>query len=126
MNQSQLSDAASRCRLLRQESTDAERLHWQCLRGRQLGGAKFRRQHPIGCFIVDFYCHEASLAIELDGGHHGDSARADQDRDRTLQLEALGIKVLRFWNNEVFENLEGVVETVLEALTPTLSRRERG
>jgi very-short-patch-repair endonuclease len=79
----------------------------------------------VGRFIVDFYCHEAKLAIELDGGGHAEQNQADYDWERTLELKSEGIRVLRIWDNDVFENLEGVLEVILDALTPTLSQRER-
>jgi len=79
-------------------------------------------------FILDFYCHEAKLAIEMDGGQHAEGAQSVYDKRRTAQLESKGIRVLRFWNNEVLQNLEGVLEMIAETLrtlTPTLSQRER-
>ena len=75
---------------------------------------KFRRQHPVGNYIVDFYCDEAKLAIELDGGQHASSS--GYDTTRTQELERLGIRVLRFWNNEVLGNLSGVLERIAEAI----------
>ena len=112
-------------RQLRREQTDAERLLWSLLRDRRFMGCKFRRQHPIEPYVVDFYCHAARLAIELDGGEHNEPAARARDEERTRFLEARGIRVLRFWNNEVFNNLEGVLQTIYEALTPTLSQGER-
>ena len=76
-------------------------------------GCKFRRQRPIEPYVVSFYCHEARLAIELDGGQHDEPAARARDEERTIFLEARGIRVLRFWNNEVFNNLEGVLQTIL-------------
>ncbi|MGQ9779219.1 MAG: endonuclease domain-containing protein [Bacillota bacterium] len=108
---------------------------WGLIRDRQLGGAKFRRQHPVGPFILDFYCHEAKLAVELDGGVHTDPEQAKRDAERTKALEAEGIRVLRFWNHEVHERTEEVLAKIREALTPDLnssagnlplSLRERG
>jgi very-short-patch-repair endonuclease len=112
-------------RQLRHEQTDTERLLWSLLRDRRFMGCKFRRQHPIEPYVVDFYCHEARLAIELDGGEHNEPAARAREEERTRFLEARGIRVLRFWNNEVFSNLEGVLQTIYEALTPTLSQGER-
>jgi len=103
-----------RPRRLRNDSTDAERHLWRHLRNRQLQGCKFRRQHPYGGFILDFACLERQLVIELDGGQHADHAAYDRERSR--RLEQAGFVVLRFWNNEVFENVEGVVEVILDAL----------
>ena len=101
-------------RKLRNQATDAEHRLWQHLRGRQLQGCKFRRQHPFGHYVLDFACLERKLAIELDGGQH--AGEAAYDMHRTNQLESGGFKVLRFWNNEVFENIEGVVEVIIAAL----------
>src|ERR1700752_2079553 len=101
-------------RRLRRDQTDAERVLWFRLRDRRLAGWKFRRQAPIDRFIVDFVCADARLIVELDGGQH--AARAEQDKTRTEVLQSFGYFVLRFWNNDVLANTEGVVETILEAL----------
>ena len=101
----------SRARQLRRDSTDAEQLLWSVLRDRQLGGHKFRRQTPIGGYIVDFVCKRRRLVIELDGGQH--QQRAGSDRERTEVLESLGYRVLRVWNNDVFDDLESVVDAIL-------------
>jgi very-short-patch-repair endonuclease len=117
-----------RCRELRSSASNAEKRLWSCLRNRQLLGFKFRRQHPVGRFIVDFYCHEARLAIEIDGGQHAEEHQSAYDARRTELLQAKGIRVIRFWNNEVLQNLEGVLETIVAtlcSLTLTLSQRER-
>ena len=90
--------------------TDAERLLWQHLRSRQLAGLKFRRQHPIGRYILDFVCLEAGLVIEVDGGQHG--PQHSYDEARTAWLGQRGYRVLRFWNNEVLTNPEGVRERI--------------
>jgi len=103
-----------RARELRQFSTDAERVLWSHLRNRQLEGCKFRRQVPIDRFIADFACLERKLVIELDGGQHAE--QAEREVARTAALEAAGWTVLRFWNHEVFENLEGVLIAVIAAL----------
>jgi very-short-patch-repair endonuclease len=97
-------------RHLRHSATDAERALWQRLKGRQLEGCKFRRQHPYGDYIVDFACLEHSLAVELDGGQHANAV--ERDAERTRFLEACGFTVLRFWNNEVFEAIESVLEVI--------------
>jgi len=82
---------------------------------RQILGLKFRRQHPAGNYILDFACIDAKLVIEVDGGQHGELQT--QDKTRTLWLEAQGWKVLRFWNNEVLQNTEGVLESIYNALS---------
>src|SRR5436305_13244786 len=101
-----------RARRLRANQTDAERILWLRLRDRRLNGLKFRRQVPIDRYVVDFFCAEAHLVIEVDGGQH---ATADET-SRTKFLDAMGYLVLRFWNNEVHENIEGVLETILNTL----------
>jgi very-short-patch-repair endonuclease len=103
-------------RELREISTDAERLLWSRVRAHRLHGYKFKRQHPIGGFIVDFVCIEAKLIVELDGGQHAGSER---DRIRDARLMAEGYRVLRFWNNDVLTNIDGVTETVLKNLRPS-------
>ena len=95
---------------LRRDQTDAERVLWFRLRDRRLNGLKFRRQMPIKTYVVDFYCESARLIVELDGGHHAE--RGGQDAKRTADLEAYGYLVLRFWNNDVLSNIDGVVETI--------------
>ncbi len=101
-------------RKLRSELTEAETHLWQHLKARQVCDKKFRRQHPVGNYILDFACIEARLAIEVDGGQH--SEMQSQDNLRTAWLETQGWKVLRFWNNEVLQNIEGVLEKVLKTL----------
>jgi crossover junction endodeoxyribonuclease RuvC len=103
-----------RARRLRRDSTDPETILWLRLRDRRLGGAKFRRQEPILEFTVDFVCHEKRLIIEVDGGQHG--SRVAEDERRTQRLEQAGFRVLRFWNNEVFDNLDSVLEVIGTAL----------
>jgi very-short-patch-repair endonuclease len=93
--------------------TDAERKLWFALRDRRFSGFKFRRQVPIDRFIADFICFEARLVVEVDGGQHADSVR-DQQRDRWFA--ANGFRVVRFWNNEVLSNLEGVLTVLLAKL----------
>jgi len=100
-------------RLLRENATDAERRLWALLRDRRLQGYKFRRQHPIGPFIVDFACTKYQLVIEADGGQHNENAA---DARRTAYVECRGWRVLRFWNNDILTNTEGVLLAVLEAL----------
>ena len=99
-----------RSRKLRKEMTDAERKLWNILRNRQLNGFKFRRQHPFGKYVLDFVCLETGLVIEVDGGQHQKSVIYDQKR--TLCLEQQGFKVLRFWNNEVMNHFDEVLEVI--------------
>jgi very-short-patch-repair endonuclease len=111
----------ARVRQLRHDSTDAEKLLWRLLRDRQLGGWKFRRQHPIGKYILDLYCHQAHLAIELDGGQHAEPEQAQYDAERTRALEAEGIRVLRFWNNDVLNNTNAVLQEIWNVLNESLA-----
>ena len=112
-----MNDIIERARDLRKESTDVEKKLWNRLRDRQLLGYKFRRQHPVDSYILDFACEEAMLAIELDGGQHNDALHIAHDARRTAVLEKSGWHVLRFWNNEVNENIEGILVRIAEALT---------
>ena len=102
-----------RARQLRTQLTDAEMRLWMYLRRRQLNGAYFRKQCPIGPYIADFACLEAKLIIELDGGQHADST-ADKIRDAWFTTH--GYRTLRFWNNDVLQNMDGVFLTITEAL----------
>jgi len=104
----------NRARTLRREQTDAERKLWRLVSGRQLGGFKFRRQHPIDRYFVDFACREASLVVEIDGGQH--AVDVDYDGERTEVLERAGWKVIRFWNNQVLDEPMGVLEVILAGL----------
>ena len=104
----------SRARTLRKSLTDVENKLWSQLRGRQVSGVKFRRQHPIGPFIVDFCCVERGLVVELDGSQHAERNAADERRTRLI--ERSGYRVLRFWDSEVLINLYGVLERISEAL----------
>ncbi len=96
---------------MRQNSTNAERILWKHLRAKQLGGYKFRRQEPIENFIVDFICYETKLIIELDGGQHANEELKDQLR--SMKLKSLGFAVKRFWNTDVYQNLDGILESIL-------------
>lgn len=101
-----------RARNLRHNSTDAETKLWSRLRNRQLAGAKLRRQVPLGPYIADFLCADARLIVELDGGQH----TTEVDAVRTAWLEAQGFRVIRFWNNDVLSNVEGVLIRISEEL----------
>ena len=103
---------------LRKQSTDAERKLWQHLKAKQLQGLKFRRQSPMGNYVLDFICYEKNLVIELDGGQHSIEHRKDELRDNWLKQQ--GFKVLRFWNNEVLTNTAGVLEVIRKScLSPS-------
>ena len=103
-----------RARKLRKNLTDAERRLWQKLKRRQIDTVKFRRQQPIGPFIVDFVCFERRVIVELDGGQHAQYVANDEQRTRWL--EAQGYRVLRFWNNDVLANTEAVLQAILGAI----------
>ena len=117
-------------RTMRQVPTPAERRLWRALRNRQLHGLRFRRQAPIGPFIVDFFCPECCLIVEVDGATHADPA-ADASRDAWLRSR--GLRLVRFWNNDVMGNMEGVLHRIAEACSasaptppPTPSLKGRG
>lgn len=102
----------SHARELRRPMTPQEAKLWQRLRGKQLCGLKFRRQHPIFQFILDFFCYEQRLAIEIDGDSHGDPKQRAYDQARTQWLEQQGIRVIRFTNYEVNTNIDGVLDEI--------------
>ncbi|TXT22625.1 MAG: putative transcriptional regulator [Gallionellaceae bacterium] len=103
-------------RSLRSTQTDAENLMWALLRDRRLMNCKFRRQHPVAPYVLDFYCAEYKLAVELDGGQHNESAQQQKDERRTAFLQQQGIRVLRFWNSEVLGQTESVLEAIYNEL----------
>ena len=116
-------ERAERARSLRRALTPAEFTLWSRIRARQLGGFKFVRQEPIDRYYIDLVCRERRLIVELDGGQHSERA---EDRRRDAQLRALSYRVIRLWNNDVIENLDGVLATLLselekQPLTPSLS-----
>lgn len=96
--------------------TNAEKILWNRLSKKQLDNYRFKRQHPVANFIADFYCHRAKLIIEVDGGIHGQPEQIIYDVNRTMELEALGIKVLRFTNHQVIDETEQVIEKIKETL----------
>jgi len=107
--------------------TRAEQLLWERLRNRQLGGLKFRRQHPLGPFITDFYCAEKRLVVEIDGDIH--DLQKEQDEQRTRQFEEFGYRVIRFRNEEIEANISLVVKKIFEACqspSPRMGRGDRG
>lgn len=99
-------------RSLRTNATDAERILWTALRNFKRGGVHFRRQAPIGRYVVDFVCHRAKLIVELDGSQHGTDKAMAYDAERTAFLNSRGYRVMRFWNAEIFENLHGVCDAI--------------
>ena len=109
----------------RQLQTEAENLLWQNLRSRKQRGVKFRRQHPVGSFILDFYSHECRLAIEVDGEYHNEQEQKEYDQGRTYELEENGIKVIRFTNQEIIEKLDWVLEEIKKYLNPNPSPGRR-
>jgi very-short-patch-repair endonuclease len=116
----------ARARRLRENMTDAERRLWQALRRGQLNGVQFRRQHPLGPYTLDFYCSSLRLAVEVDGGQHAE-LRKQADDQRTHWLADKDIAIVRYWNNDVLSNLQGVLEDLLthierraSGLTPSL------
>jgi very-short-patch-repair endonuclease len=118
--------------VLRKRATDAENRLWFYLKGKHVEGVKFRRQEPIGDYIVDFVAFERRLVIEIDGGQHAGNEEKDKDKQRDEWLNNQGFRVLRFWNNEVLQNLEGVLETIRDnclshpPLTPPIKGGENG
>ena len=103
-------------RSLRFRQTDAERIIWNILRNSQVDGMKFLRQHPIGDYIVDFVNLERKLIVEIDGGQHNKVKSKEKDNKRTSWLESEGYHVVRFWNNEILTNQEGVFSLIQDAL----------
>ncbi|MCR4301604.1 MAG: DUF559 domain-containing protein [Sulfuricaulis sp.] len=118
----------ARVRGLRQRQTDAEKKLWRFLRARQLNKAKFRRQYPIGQFVVDFFCPDQRLVVELDGGHH--AMQVQKDRLRAEALNQRGYRVLRFWDDEVLKDTEAVLQAIASIMQnphpSPLPSRERG
>ena len=107
-----MSTGANRARQLRKNTTWAEKVLWRHLRARRTENCKFRRQYPEGPYILDFFCSELSLAIEMDGSEHGLPERAQRDRTRDEYLNNRGIRVIRFWNFQIRENLDGILQRV--------------
>lgn len=110
-------------RQLRQRQTHCERLLWQRLRARQLQGLKFRRQFPVDCYVLDFYCSEAKLAVELDGGQHYEPTAIARDQNRTVYLSNKGMTLLRFTNLQILHETDSVLQAIADqALVPTCSQ----
>ena len=117
MNQRMNSQLLQFAKSMRHAATDAENLLWQILRAKRFMNLKFRRQHVIKPYIVDFYCHEIGLVIELDGSQHGIDDSVEYDVERTKFLEALGLTVVRYWNHDVFERTDVVLEHLWSVCT---------
>ena len=115
-------EATARARRLRRDATKAEKKLWYALQRGQVAGFNFRRQHPLGNYIVDFYCPAIRLAIEVDGGQHNEHRHQADDERRSQWLRSKGVTVLRFWNNDVLGNVEGVWEEIARTAV-TLSLR---
>ena len=109
-------ETKARAAELRKNMTYAEKILWQKLNNRKIYGLKFRRQHPVDIFILDFYCHERKLAIEVDGGVHNQIDQKEWDENRTFELEEFGIKVLRFKNEDVIHQTNKVIEFIEDYL----------
>jgi very-short-patch-repair endonuclease len=108
-------EKTARARTLRQKATEVEARLSSKLRGNRLGGLSFRRQHPAGAYVLGFYCPHLRLSIELDGSQHGEGRQQIRDEKRSAWLRGYGVTELRFWNNDVTQNLPGVLEAILAA-----------
>lgn len=113
-----------RRRDLRRNQTEAEKILWSRLRNRFCLGLKFFRQYSVGAYIIDFYCSEYKFAIELDGGQHAEDDSKEYDRIRTDYMKSKGIEVVRFWNNDVMQNIDGVFEEITRRLTSKSQKDE--
>ena len=98
---------------LRNKAQDPEIILWSYLKGRQLDGYKFRRQHSIGSYIVDFYCPKLRLVVELDGEQHSEEKNIEYDQQRTKYLNSQNVTVLRYWNDDIYKNINGVIDEIL-------------
>jgi very-short-patch-repair endonuclease len=114
----------NRSRVLRSNSTSAEDLIWSELRGRRLGGLKFVRQCPVGPFFVDFVCRENKIIVEIDGGTHGSSAEIARDQQRSAYLQAKGFRIFRAHNQDVYDNIDGVLDTLLALARGEVARAD--
>lgn len=107
-------NTTEKARILRKNMTKQERILWTFLRKKNINNLKFRRQYPIGNYIVDFICNEKKLIIEIDGGQHNENKNITYDQERTKYLESKGYKVIRFWNNDIDNNIEEVYLDILK------------
>jgi very-short-patch-repair endonuclease len=121
------SQLLANARELRKRQTGAEELLWQLLRDRKLNNLKFRRQHPLSVgFIIDFYCAEQRLGIEIDGGYHNSAEQQKRDTERTKIINKYGIKIIRFSNEDVLNNTENILKEILHSAFPPLSKNGEG
>ena len=111
-----MQDKTTRARNLRKNLTEQEKILWQLLRKKSVNNLKIRRQYAIDNYIVDIVCHEKKLIIEIDGGQHNEEKNIAYDKERTKYLKTKGFKVIRFWNDEIKTNLDGVYEEILRYL----------
>ena len=109
-----MNEKVFKARNLRQNQTPQEQKMWNLLRGKQFQGIRFVRQYPIDKYIVDFACRSKKLIIKIDGGQHNEDKNIVYDNERTKFLELLGYKIIRFWNNDIDQNIEGVYQKLLE------------
>ena len=116
LNQGSTTRIHEYARKLRRRSTEAEQKLWDLLRNKKLKGKKFRRQHAIANYVVDFYCHECKIAIELDGNFHVEAGAKEYDNSRTILLNEMGVTVLRFWNEEVINDPSRVLQKISDHL----------
>lgn len=114
----------SLARNLRKNSTIQEKRLWNLIKNRKFMGLKFKRQCPIGDYIVDFKCVDIKLIIEIDGGQHNEEDIYKSDIERTKYLESLGYVVIRFWNDEIYTNIDGVMEKLKQVVSPHLSAKQ--
>ena len=112
----QNSEQLQKRKALRKKQTIHETLLWSRLRGGKMDGCKFIRQYSIGKYIVDFYCPKYQLGIEVDGGQHDEEAAQRYDQERTQFITSQGIRIIRFWNNEICNQIDGVCDKILETL----------
>ena len=110
------STTLKQAKMLRKNMTEQEKILWNILRNNKFYGLKFKRQVPIGNYVVDFACEIHNLIIELDGGQHNEPDNIEYDKQRTEFLENKGYKVLRFWNNEIDDNIDGVCEVIYKTI----------
>jgi very-short-patch-repair endonuclease len=114
-----------KARLLRNGTTRQEEILWESLRKNKILGVRFRRQHPIGTYVADFYCHSAKLVIELDGPDHNSPAGKEYDAERTFNLNVNGLKVIRFSNHQIDQNLTEVVVEIAKAVQESFTKIEK-